>query len=76
MNKKKNNLKGVIYSTNPFFEFKDENDQTETLPAKEQNLKVCINKHRAGKTVVIIKEFVGTIEDLKALSKILKNPCE
>ena len=75
MSKKKNNLKGVMYSTNPEFEYEYENNQLETLPAKEQNLKIYIDKHRAGKIAVIIKGFIGTTEDLKALSKILKKKC-
>ena len=75
MSKKKNNLKGVIYSTNPNFEFEYENDQLETLSPEKQNLKVCIDKHRAGKIAVIIKDFVGSTDDLNTLSKILKAKC-
>ena len=75
MSKKKNKLKGVMYSSNPDFVFEYENDQIETLPPKEQNLKICIDKHRAGKIAVIIKEFVGTTEDLKSLGKLLKSKC-
>ena len=75
MDKKGKNRKGVMYSTNPNFEYEYENNELETLPNNEQNLKVCIDKHRAGKIVVIIKDFVGTTEDLKALSKLLKTKC-
>jgi translation initiation factor 1 len=75
MSKKKNNLKGVIYSTNPNFEFEYENDQLETLSTEKQNLKVCIDKHRAGKIAVIIKDFVGSTDDLNTLSKMLKAKC-
>ena len=38
-------------------------------------LKVCIDKHRAGKIAVIIKEFIGTTHDLKALGRLLKTKC-
>ena len=75
MSKKKNNLKGVIYSTNPNFEFEYENDQLETLSPEKQNLKVCIDKHRAGKIAVFIKDFVGSTDDLNTLSKMLKAKC-
>ena len=75
MNKKGENRKGVMYSTNRDFEYEYENDEMETLPNNEQNLKVCIDKHRAGKVAVIIKEFVGTTEDLKSLGKLLKSQC-
>ena len=47
MNKKGKNRKGVMYSTNRDFEYEYENDEMETLPNNEQNLKVCIDKHRA-----------------------------
>ncbi len=75
MVKNKNNKKGVMYSTNPNFEFEYENKEMKTLPNNEQHLKVCIDKHRAGKIAVIIKDFVGKTEDLKALGKLLKTKC-
>ena len=75
MNKKGKNRKGVMYSTNRDFEYEYENDEMETLPNNEQNLKVCIDKHRAGKIAVIIKKFIGNTEDLKSLGKLLKSKC-
>jgi translation initiation factor 1 len=75
MDKKGKKRKGIMYSTNPNFEYEYENEELETLPNNKQNLKVCIDKHRAGKIAVIIKEFVGTTEDLKSLGKLLKSKC-
>ena len=75
MGKNKKRRKGIMYSTNPDFEYQYENEELETLPPNEQMLKVCIDKHRAGKITVIIKEFVGTTNDLKALGKLLKTTC-
>jgi len=75
MAKNKKNRKGVMYSTNPDFEFEYENEKMDTLSNNQQNLKVCIDKHRAGKIAVIIKGFVGTADNLKALGKILKAKC-
>jgi translation initiation factor 1 len=75
MGKNKKNKTGVMYSTNPDFEFEYENEEIETLANNAQNLKVCIDKHRAGKIAVIIKDFVGTPEDLKTLGKMLKAKC-
>jgi len=75
MKKNKNNIKGVMYSTNPDFEFKYENNKTETLLPREQDLRIHIDKHRAGKIAVIIKGFIGLSEDLKILSKLLKSKC-
>ena len=75
MGKNKKNRKGIMYSTNPDFEYEYENKKMEILPASKQNLKVCIDKHRAGKIAIIIKDFVGATEDLKALGKMLKVKC-
>ena len=75
MKKNKKNRKGVIYSTKADFEFEYENEKIEPISNNQQNLKVCIDKHRAGKIAIIIKGFVGTAYDLKALSKILKAKC-
>ena len=75
MEKNKKNRKGVMYSTNPNFEFEYENEKMDILANNQQKLKVCIDKHRGGKIAVIIKGFVGTADDLKALGKILKAKC-
>ena len=75
MEKNKKNKKGVMYSTNPDFEFEYENEKMDTLTNNQQNLRVCVDKHRAGKIAIIIKGFIGTADDLKALGKILKSKC-
>ena len=62
-----------FYSTNPDFKYDDELE--ETLSKEKQNLEVWIDKHRAGKTAVIIKGFIGNNDDLKSLSKMLKTKC-
>ncbi|MEQ8713863.1 MAG: translation initiation factor [Cyclobacteriaceae bacterium] len=69
--------KGVVYSTNPDFGYEgDEQDQEETLPNQQQNLKVMIDrKLRAGKQVTLVTGFVGADEDLQALGKMLKSKC-
>lgn len=65
---------GVVYSTNPDFDFHDEQpEEAETLPKQNQRLRVKIEKAgRKGKTVTLVAGFVGTDEDLKQLSKDLK----
>jgi translation initiation factor 1 len=75
MDKNKRNRKGIMYSTNPDFKFEYENEKVDTLSNNQQNLKVCIDKHRAGKIAIIIKGFIGTADDLKALGRILKSKC-
>jgi translation initiation factor 1 len=75
MEKNKKNRKGVMYSTNPNFQYQYEDNKFQQLSPSQQNLKVCIDKHRAGKVVVIIKGFIGSINDLKKLGRILKTKC-
>ena len=74
---KKKNLTGVIYSTNPDFEYLYEEEEIiETLTPQHQTLKIQLDKkQRAGKQVSLISNFVGTEEDLNALCKELKTKC-
>lgn len=73
----KKKITGVIYSTNPDFKYTyDEQVRAETLPPQQQNLRVFIEKkHRGGKTVCIIKDFIGKEKDLEELGKLLKSKC-
>jgi translation initiation factor 1 len=66
---------GVVYSTNPDFSYnKGESDEPHTLPPQQQNLLVSLDrKQRKGKSVTLIKGFVGKEEDLEALAKKLKS---
>jgi|SRR5687767_13206387 len=75
--KDKNDKRGFVYSTDPNFKFEEEDQPIEeTLPPKEQKLKVRFEtKHRGGKTVTLIDNFMGKEEDLEELGKKLKNFC-
>lgn len=76
MSKNKKIPVGVMYSTNPDYEFDFNEEIVETLPNEKQNLKVQLDKKaRAGKQVTLITGFVGSDEDLETLSKKLKNLC-
>lgn len=77
MSKNKKIPVGVVFSTNPDFNFAFEDDeQVTTLEPSKQNLKVQLDKKaRAGKQVTLISGFVGTNDDLEILSKKLKNLC-
>mgnify|MGYP002620342247 CR=1 FL=1 len=69
---------GVVYSTNPDFAYEQAGEATEaeTLPPSSQKLTVSIDrKGRGGKQVTLVKGFVGTDEDLKALGKAIKVKC-
>ncbi len=68
----------VVYSTNPDFNYETEEtvEEPATLPAKQQPLRVQLDrKGRAGKVVTLVTGFSGSEEDLKALSRLLKNKC-
>lgn len=72
----KNKKKLSYYSTNPDFKPEETTDFDDfKIDPKNQNLEVWIDKHRAGKTAVIIKGFIGNNDDLKSLSKMLKTKC-
>jgi len=68
---------GVVFSTNRDFNYENENrDEQQTLPPKQQNIKVQLDrKKRAGKSVTLITGFVGYDDDLKAIGKMLKTKC-
>ena len=72
---KKKNKKLTVYSTNPNFEYDEDNHEDITLEPSDQLLEVWIDKHRAGKTAIIIKGFMGNLFEIKALSKKLKTKC-
>jgi translation initiation factor 1 len=67
----------VVYSTNPDFQYENiEEEAAETLSQNQQKLRVSIEKKgRGGKTVTLVKGFIGTEDDLKELSKLLKTKC-
>ena len=68
---------GMVYSTNPDYQFEDEHEKgEETLPPAQQDLKVFLDrKKRKGKSVTLITGFLGNPEDLKDLGKQLKTKC-
>ncbi len=74
---KKNNAVGIVYSTNPDYKYQvNEQAETDTLPPKQQDLRVMIDrKKRAGKSVTLVTGFVGKEEDLEKLGKLLKTKC-
>ncbi len=74
--KNKPDSKGFVYSTDPNFQFEEEQQALHTLPPEQQKLRVWLDtKQRAGKAVTLITGFVGTNDDLEDLGKKLKNAC-
>ena len=76
---KKNNKKdisGVVYSTNHNYDYSyDDEQEEETLPPNEQDLRIVLDRKKAGKVVTTIIDFIGSKEDLKTLGKELKTYC-
>ena len=77
MGKKKKKRVDVVYSTNPDFDYDFENDEDiETLPNQQQDLRVMLDKkQRKGKAVTLVTGFIGAETDLKDLGKLLKSKC-
>ena len=68
---------GVMYSTNPDFQYNTgDTEEEDTLPKEKQALRISLDKrNRGGKMVTLITGFRGTSEDLTALGKLLKVKC-
>jgi translation initiation factor 1 len=77
MSKKNKNIEGVVYSTDPGFEYQRTfEEELDTLANEKQDLRVLLDKkQRGGKKVTLITGFIGKSGDLDKLSKILKNKC-
>jgi translation initiation factor 1 len=77
MSKKNKNIQGVVYSTDPNYSYQfDQDEISETLANEKQDLRVMLDKkQRAGKSVTLIKGFIGKTEDLESLGKTLKSKC-
>ncbi|GGG80536.1 translation initiation factor [Parapedobacter pyrenivorans] len=75
--KKKQRYEGIVYSTDETFAYQgSEDDDVETLPNHQQNLRVMLDrKMRGGKTVTLVTGFTGTSADLETLGKRLKQRC-
>jgi translation initiation factor 1 len=71
--KRKND--GVVYSTNPDFEFISEDTEQETLPAAMQNLKIWLDRKGGGKVVTRVAGYTGMTKDLEVLKKDLQKLC-
>ncbi len=74
---KKKNGNGIVFSTNPDFDYRyDEEDGPETLSPQQQKLIVIVDrKQRKGKVVTLVKGFTGRAADLKELGRRLKSKC-
>jgi translation initiation factor 1 len=74
---KKKSSGGIIFSTDPNFRREEETPHIpETLPPAQQKLRIRLDtKQRAGKSVTLVQNFIGTPVDLEQLGKTLKSFC-
>jgi translation initiation factor 1 len=75
MSNKNKGRNGMVYSTEPGFDFSSPGEEYETLPPQQQNLKVYLDRKGGGKLVSRITGFIGSVADLEALGSRVKKHC-
>jgi translation initiation factor 1 len=75
MSNKNKGKSGLVYSTNPNFQYQEEDNNQETLPPQQQSLKIWLERKGGGKMVTVVKGFIGSDDDLESLGKLLKSKC-
>ena len=67
---------GVVFSTNPDFNYTtDQETQETTLDPSTQNLKIWLDRLKGGRVATVVRGFVGSADDLATLGKDLKKSC-
>ncbi len=67
---------GVVYSTDPDFQFSHAEEPEEDLAPNQQKLRIFLDrKQRGGKEVTLITGYIGREDSLQELGKFLKSKC-
>lgn len=75
MSKKHKGNGGIVYSTDPDYNFPSFEINFDTPEAAKQNLKIWLDRKGGGKVVSRVADFVGNDNDLQELKKKLQNLC-
>jgi translation initiation factor 1 len=76
MSNKNKHKDGVVYSTDNSYNYQlNEDAHLETLPNKQQQLKIFLDRKGGGKLVSRISGFIGAQADLDKLGSLLKKHC-
>ena len=72
----KKNRRGVVYSTDPNYQYQQHSDDQEDVAPSQLKLRVQLDrKQRRGKAVTLVTGYAGSDETLKELGKYLKSKC-
>jgi translation initiation factor 1 len=74
MSKKKSAQSGIVYSTNPDFNYLNPQQSSGDTKTNQQDLRVWLEYH-GGKAVTIVRNFIGNTDSLEKLGKELKIKC-
>jgi len=67
--------KGVVYSTNPDFDYRQEEAMDSGSGSGQQDLRVWLERRAGNKVLTVIKGFEGPDLELQLLAKKLKSAC-
>jgi translation initiation factor 1 len=67
---------GVVFSTNPDYQYTTSDDsEPTTLSPSQQNLRIWLDRLKGGRVATVVRGFVGSQEALAELGKELKKSC-
>lgn len=72
---KKQSTGGLIFSTNPDFQLRPDDEPAEALAVEKQVLRIWLERVKGGKEATVVKGYVGPDDQLNELAKMLKNKC-
>lgn len=76
MSNKNKNKSGIVYSTNPEFEFQENASMVPALRSPSaQNLRLWLERGKGGKVSSVVRGYIGPESDLQELGKQLKQLC-